>query len=40
VLGTVHSDLECHELLWDWRWMQHHRDGFEHVVERITSHAS
>jgi len=38
VLGVVRSDLECHELLWDWRWMQHHRDGFEHVRQRIDEH--
>jgi hypothetical protein len=40
VLGHVHSGLQCHELLWDWRWMQHHPDGFEHVSARIRDHVA
>jgi hypothetical protein len=38
LLGLVGSDLECHELLWDWRWVQHHSDGYAHIVERIRAH--
>jgi hypothetical protein len=39
VLGVVHSDLQCHELLWDWHWIQHHKDGLAHVAERIREHS-
>ena len=38
LLGTVGSDLECHELLWDWRWVQHHPDGYSHIIEKIHAH--
>jgi len=37
VLATLGSDLECHELLWGWRWWQHHEDGLAHVRKRIKS---
>jgi hypothetical protein len=40
VLATLGSDLECHELLWGWRWWQHHADGLAHVRERIAKRAS
>jgi hypothetical protein len=40
VLGVLHTALQCHELLWDWRWMQHHSDGLAHVTARITEHAA
>lgn len=35
VLAVLPSDLACHELLWDWRWRQHHRDGFADIRRRI-----
>jgi hypothetical protein len=35
LLATLDSDLACHELLWGWRWWQHHPDGLEHVRQRI-----
>jgi hypothetical protein len=34
VIATLDSDLACHELLWGWRWWQHHPDGLEHVRAR------
>jgi hypothetical protein len=39
VLGSLESDLACHELLWGWHWWQHHADGLDHVRERIREHA-
>lgn len=35
VLTTLPSALECHRLLWDWRWLQHHPDGLAQVQRRI-----
>lgn len=35
VLATLGSGLECHELLWNWRWLQHHPDGLDTVLEKI-----
>lgn len=40
VLGTLSSDVACHELLWGWRWWQHHVDGLEHVRAQIRDKAS
>jgi hypothetical protein len=40
MLATLNSDLECHELLWGWRWWQHHADGLAHVRERIANRSS
>jgi hypothetical protein len=34
VIAKLDSDLACHELLWGWRWWQHHPDGLEHVRTR------
>jgi hypothetical protein len=35
VLAIVHSDLACHELMFGWQWLQHHRDGLTHIRRRI-----
>jgi hypothetical protein len=35
VLAKLDSDLACHELLWGWRWWQHHEDGLDHVRARV-----
>jgi hypothetical protein len=35
ILGTVKSDLACHELMWGWQWWHHHPDGLDHVRQRI-----
>jgi hypothetical protein len=40
VLGTLSSDLACHELMWGWRWWQHHADGLEHVRAKARDQAS
>lgn len=40
VLGVVHSDIECHEVMWGWRWWQHHPDGLDHYRQRISEHAA
>lgn len=40
LLATLGSDLECHELLWGWRWWQHHPDGLDHVRERIRARSA
>lgn len=38
VLAGLSSGLECHEILWGWRWWQHHPDGFAHVLARLEEH--
>lgn len=40
VLAELPGDLACHELLWDWRWRQHHRDGLMEVRRRIAQRSS
>jgi hypothetical protein len=35
VIAKLDSSLECHELLWNWRWVQHHPDGLSVVMDRI-----
>lgn len=37
VLGVLPSALRCHELLWDWRWLQHHPDGLAEVKRRVAA---
>jgi hypothetical protein len=39
VLAKLGSSLECHELLWNWRWIQHHPDGLATVVARLSRRA-
>jgi hypothetical protein len=34
VIAKLDSDIACHELLWGWRWWQHHPDGLDHVRAR------
>jgi len=40
VLGVLASDLACHEVMWGWRRLQHHRDGLDHVRARVARHLS
>jgi hypothetical protein len=38
VLARLDSDLQCHELMFGWQWLQHHPDGFVHIRQRLREH--
>jgi hypothetical protein len=40
VLGSLASDLACHEVMWGWRRLQHHPDGLDHIRARVAQHLS
>ena len=40
VLANLSSDLECHEVMWGWHWLQHHPDGLTHIRSRIARRVS
>jgi hypothetical protein len=35
VLAVLSSDLECHEVMFGWHWVQHHPDGFAQIRRRL-----
>lgn len=35
ILATLDSHRECEEIMWGWRWWQHHPDGLDYVRSRI-----
>jgi|GEM_PF-3744467 len=39
VLGRLRSDLECHEVMWNWLWLQHHPDGLAELRQRVAGRA-
>ncbi len=40
VLAHLRSDLDCHEVMFGWQWLQHHPDGLAHIRHRLTERAA